>query len=222
MGDFTLINVVEDFHADNAGTSDTSDQINNAFLTVPASAPPNVAQGAIVYFPRGTYLINKPLVRQRSFTRCVGEGKDATVIRLDAATWTATISNADPAGSFMFDLFDYSVTDCAISDMRIDGNATNLSSSLTKSHLYSGILCSQRSLIERASIYDVWGYGFWTTGTSGEWTTIVDCDADLGKNALAQHPAGNDCIGGAGLRTKVLNDDLLNMPETPEQIADGE
>lgn len=100
---FTVINVVEDYSADNTGVNDTSDAINNALMAVPMVAPPNVAQGAIVYFPRGTYLINKPLRRHTSFTRCVGEGKDATVILLDHATWQGTISGAGPLSRTVFD-----------------------------------------------------------------------------------------------------------------------
>lgn len=200
----TVINVVEDYTADNTGVSDASDAINNALAAVPTGVSPNIAQGAIVYFPRGTYLINKPLRRQVSFTRCVGEGKSATVIFLNDAGWQGTVSPADPAGSFMFDLQSYSVTDCAISDMRIDGAARTLTSSNgTTSDLYSGILCSARSLIERVQIYDVWGYGLWIFGQTAEWTTLLDCDADRGTNAFTG-AGGNDCIGGGGRRVKVV------------------
>lgn len=205
MGNLTVINVTDPpYNADNTGATDTSDNINHALMDVPVGVQPNIAQGAIVYFPRGTYLINKPLRRHVSFTRCVGEGKDATVIFLDHATWQGTISPADPVGSFIFDLDAYSVTDCAIADMRIDGAARNLTSANgTNSSLYCGILCSARTLIERVQIYDVWGYGLWIFGQSAEWTTLVDCDADRGTNNFSG-TGGKDTIGGGGRRTKIV------------------
>jgi len=162
MGNLTVINVVSDYSGDNTGATDTSTQINNALANVPVGISPNVAEGAIVYFPKGTYLIKQPLKRKVSFTRCVGEGKTSTVIKLDPATWQGTPSPADPTKSFIFDL-DYSVTDCLISDMRIDGSAGTLPGSVAKD-LYCGIVCSARNLIERVSIYDVWGYGLWIFG----------------------------------------------------------
>ena len=60
MGNFTVINVVSEYSADNTGATDTSTQINNALAAVPVGVTPNIAQGAIVYFPKGTYLIQKP------------------------------------------------------------------------------------------------------------------------------------------------------------------
>ena len=42
----------------------------------------------------GTYLISKSLMREVSFTRCVGEGKDATTILLDPNNWIGTVSPA--------------------------------------------------------------------------------------------------------------------------------
>src|SRR5579863_8540057 len=183
MGDLSVINVVTDYSADNTGASDTSDQINNALLAVPGPGSPNEAQGAIVYFPRGTYLIQKHLIVQVPFTRCVGEGKHATVILLDHANWQEALSPADTARAYMFDLQNFGVTDCMISDMRIDGNARSLTETNgTDPDLYCGILCSPRHLIERVSIFDVWGYGLWFNGADAEWTTLVDCDADQGTN----------------------------------------
>ncbi len=201
MGNLTVINVVSDYNADNTGATDTSTHINNALANVPVGVSPNVAEGAIVYFPRGTYLIQQPLLRKVPFTRCVGEGKNATVIKLDAANWQGTPSPADPTKSFMLDL-NYSVTDCIISDMRIDGSAGTLPGSVAKD-LYCGILCSARNLVERVSIYDVWGYGLWIFGQNAAWTTLVDCEADLGTNKNAGN-GGDDTIGGGGVRTKIV------------------
>jgi hypothetical protein len=204
MGAITVINVVDDWHADNTGRNDTSDQINMALAAVPSGPPNNPETGATVYFPRGQYLINKPLIRKVSFTRCVGEGKSASVILLDHANWSGTVSLADPVGSFMFDLPDYSVTDCAIVDLLINGAAGLLTSANgTDPTKYSGILCSARNEIARVRIYDVWGYGMWIFGQKGEWTTVVDCDADLGKNN-STGTGGNDTIGGGGRRIKVV------------------
>lgn len=143
MGNLTVINVTDPpYNADNTGANDTSDAINNALAHVPVGVPPNIAMGALVYFPRGTYLINKPLMRHVSFTRCVGEGKEATVILIDVANWQPIISPADPVGAFVFDLQSYSITNCAIADLRIAGNATHIPGTATLSGNYSGILCS--------------------------------------------------------------------------------
>jgi hypothetical protein len=203
MGNLSVINVVTDYSADNSGATDTSTQINNALAAVPKSGSPNIAQGAIVYFPAGTYLINNTLVAQTPFTRCVGEGKDATVILLDAENWKGITSPADPTRSYMFDFQANAATDSMIADMRIDGAAGSLPPSATNPQLYCGVLPSVRNLIERVSIYDVWGYGLWIYGTPSEWTTLVDCDADLGTNK-STGTGGNDTIGGGGVRTKIV------------------
>ncbi|MBV8808673.1 MAG: hypothetical protein JO033_08360 [Acidobacteriaceae bacterium] len=201
----TVINVVEDYSADNTGATDTDDQINAALLNVPVGQPPNVAAGALVYFPRGTYKIKKPLIRQVSFTRCVGEGKVATVIKLDAANWQGIISPTDPAGSFIFDLQRPAVTDCAVTDMRIDGSAGSLQETDgTKSANYSGILCSARDEIARVSLYDIWGFGLWIFGQKAANARVLDCEADRGSNPHATtHTGGNDCIGGGSVRSKI-------------------
>ena len=217
MGNFTVINVVSEYSADNTGATDTSTQINNALAAVPVGVAPNIAQGAIVYFPKGTYLIQKPLVRQVSYTRCVGEGKDATVIFLDHANWQGTPSPADPSRSYMFDLQSFSVTDCMISDMRIDGAARNLTSNNgTQPAPYCGVLCSARNLFERVSIYDVWGYGLWIFGQNAAWTTLVDCEADRGTNGYTG-TGGNDTIGGGGVRTKIVR--FYWMPKLAKNSA---
>jgi hypothetical protein len=207
MGNLTVINVTDSpYNADNSGANDTSDAINAALAAVPVGTGTNVAAGAIVYFPRGTYLINKPLRRQVSFTRCVGEGKKATVILLDYLNWVGSISPADPAGSFMFDLESYLITDCTISDMEINGNAQNLLGTATESNLYSGILCGLRSEVHRVKINDVWGFGLYIE-SQAPYTAVVDCDADRGFNPHfngGQGSPGNDCIGGGSLRSKIV------------------
>lgn len=79
MGDFTLINVKQGGAFGDGHTDDTT-AINNGLAAVPVNNP---GTGATVYFPRGVYLISSQLIRTVSFTRCVGEGKDATTILLD-------------------------------------------------------------------------------------------------------------------------------------------
>jgi hypothetical protein len=207
MGNLTVINVTNaPYNADNSGATDTSDAINAALAAVPVGILPNVAAGAIVYFPRGTYLINKPLRRQVSFTRCVGEGKNATVILLDPLNWVGTVSPADPAGAFIFDLESYMVTDCTISDMLINGSAKNLPGTAAQSNLYSGILCSARDEIARVRLFDIWGFGLWIE-SQAPYTAVVDCDADHGFNPHYNNDEGshgNDCIGGGSLRSKIV------------------
>ncbi len=205
-GNLTVINVTDPpYNADNSGATDASHPINLALANVPTGSSPNVAQGAIVYFPPGTYLINNTLVAKTPFTRCVGAGKDATVILMNKASWPGIPSPADPNGSsYMLDFLAYGATDSTIEDMTINGAAGNLGQTdPTKSKLYSGVLCSARNFIERVSIYDVWGYGLWIFGSAAEWTTLVDCDADAGSNPNAHSP-GNDTIGGGGVRTKIV------------------
>ena len=204
----TVINVVEDYSADNTGGSDAAPAINTALQAVPNGPPNNPSVGAIVYFPRGEYLIGSPLYRRASFTRCIGEGTTATKLKLDTATWQGVISPTDPVGSFIFDLASSLVTDCTVTDMRIDGSAGSLPSGLqtSTSANFSGILCSLRDEIARVSLYDIWGYALWISDTKAAYVRVIDCEADLGFNfhSLPQPSGGNDCIGGGGVRVKIV------------------
>src|SRR5579863_5552673 len=164
MGSLTVFNVMTDYGAFGDGLTDDTAAINRAFAAVP---PPGVYTngGALVYFPSGTYLISGPLSRQVPYTRCVGEGKDSTVIRVNPSSWSGDPSPTEPGLSFIFDLAAPDVTDCTVEDMTIDGNARNLGSDPPySSAMYSGILCSMRNMIEQVNIYDVWGYGLWISG----------------------------------------------------------
>jgi glucan 1,3-beta-glucosidase len=82
QGNLTVYNV-QDFGATGNGSTDDTADIQKALNAVPA-ATPLIPSGAIVYFPRGNYLISQPLIRQQSNTRCVGEGINATTITLSA------------------------------------------------------------------------------------------------------------------------------------------
>jgi len=200
VGNLTVLNVMTDYGAFGDGVADDTAAINAAFAAVPAANPPHTNGGAIVYFPSGTYLVSGPLTRQVSYTRCVGEGKDSTTIRLNPETWTGAASPAEPDLSFILDLAHYNVTDCSVEDMTIDGQAQNLESPGT-SALYSGILCSARSMIERVNLYDVWGYGLWISGQNARFTRVIDCEADLGS---FKGDGGSDCIGGGGYRISIV------------------
>jgi hypothetical protein len=140
-------------------------------------------------------------MRVSPFTRCVGEGKTATTIQLNASLWQPTISPTDPVGAFIFDLQSPSVTDCAVTDMRINGSAGSIQLSMGSSN-YSGILCSLRDEIARVSLFDVWGYGLWISDTKAAYARVIDCEADRGLSAAGN--AGNDCIGGGGVRVKIV------------------
>jgi hypothetical protein len=205
----TVINVTDITYAGGAkgnGVHDDSDAIIAAFAAVPMSTPNVPGSGAIVYLPAGNYLITKPLKRTVSGTRCVGEGKDATWISIDPNNWSGTISPADPTGSFMLDLQSYSVKDCTVEDLTLNGAALNLPPGLTNSALYSGILCSVGSEIIRVTLNDIWGYGLWISDTTAAYTKVIDCDADLGFNPHGppNKMGGNDCIGGGAVRTKIV------------------
>jgi len=107
VGYLTVINVT-DFGAVGDGLTDDTVAINSALMAVPSGGP-LIQGGAIVYFPAGTYMVSSPLVRQVSYTRCVGEGKDATTVKLAPTSWTGAPSMAEPDKSFIFDLLSYDV-----------------------------------------------------------------------------------------------------------------
>ncbi|MGA8576066.1 MAG: glycosyl hydrolase family 28-related protein [Candidatus Cybelea sp.] len=200
MGNLTVINVIKDHGAKGDGKTDDTSAIQSALNdSTLAGNLPYTQTGGIVYFPRGTYLISQNLLRQYSNTQCVGEGKNATTIKIDVAGWKGNASPTEPTLSFMFDLASYSVKDCLISDLTIDGSAGQIQATMNAGS-WSGILCSQRSIIERVSIYDVWGFGLWVFGDSASFTRIIDCDADLGLGVVG----GKDCIGGGAKRTSLV------------------
>ena len=202
IGYVTVINVM-DYGATGLGTSDDTTAIQRALNAVPA-ATANTPSGAIVYFPQGTYLISSPLTRTKSNTHILGEGKDATIIRLNVGFWTPSASPLNPSLSFMLDLGGATITDCSVRDLTIDGRASALTVTGNSSQGYCGILAGIRSEITRVNIYDVWGYGIWIFGSNAEWVRVIDCEADLGSNPRAiGYVDGNDCIGGGGMRSLI-------------------
>jgi hypothetical protein len=187
------------------GVADDTAAIQTALDAVPAYDPTgDVPSGAIVYFPEGNYLISKPLVRQQPFTACIGAGKDATQITLNQASWDPVPSPADPSRSYILDQSSLDNTDCLVSDMTIDGDATHGPTGMASAN-QCGILVLQRDIISRVNLYDIWGYCLWIFGASAEWSKVLDCEAWLGSNPNANsgYAKGSDCIGGGGMRTLI-------------------
>ena len=196
---------VQTFGAFGDGVHDDTGAIQDAMNAVPPFNPiGSIPAGGIVYFPEGNYLISQPLLRQQPNTACIGAGKDATVITLNQPTWSGAPSPADPSRSYMLDLSDLSNTDCTVTDLTLNGRATDgPSTSLSKTQC--GILISSRNVISRVNLYDIWGYGLWIFGPNAQWARVLDCEAWLGSNPQASsgYGPGNDCIGGGGTRTLI-------------------
>ncbi len=193
MGNLTVINVVTDFGAVGNGTHDDAPNINNALASVLTSPTP----GAIVYAPPGNYLIKNPLMRKVSFTRFIGAGKTATTITIDKNS-ASNFVQADGRG-FVFDQGS-GVSDCGISDLTIDGNHRNYQENPPTGYA-GGIRSSIRELVERVSFFDIFGWAIWLQGQGSDHALIVDCDAD---SPSSPSTGGNDCIGGASHRVKVV------------------
>jgi len=92
-GDYQVFrNVVEDFGADNTGESDTTEALNAASASWNSDSVGGdrtrcgeecgntFAQGAIVFFPGGTYKICSPVI-QYYFTQFVGDPNDMPIIK---------------------------------------------------------------------------------------------------------------------------------------------
>ncbi len=205
MGNLTVINVVTDFGATGNGLADDTLAIQNALDAVPAGGLlGGIQPGAMVYFPQGSYLISTPLLRKQANTHLVGEGKNATTIRLNPAAWSKTTSPLDSTKSFMIDLGSKTFTDCSIRDMTLDGSARNLLEATNESALFCGIFAGLRDEFIRVNLYDIWGYGLWIFGGTGDYAKVIDCEAWLGANSNAgSYGPGNDCIGGGGERTVI-------------------
>ncbi|KAI1325288.1 glycoside hydrolase family 55 protein [Xylariaceae sp. FL0255] len=76
-------NVVDDYGADNTGTFDTTEAINAAILNgnrCGEECGSSFTQGAIVYFPPGTYLICTPII-QYYYTQFIGDALDPPTIK---------------------------------------------------------------------------------------------------------------------------------------------
>jgi hypothetical protein len=200
VGDFTVINVVTDYGAVGDGVTDDTTAINNALLAVPNGA---TGVGAIVYFPAGAYRVSAPLVRRVSYTRCIGEGKSATVIVVNPADANNFISPVNSTLGCIFDIASTDLTDCAVIDMTINGMASSMGGLLPPptNNYCGGIYCTEREHVERVTFYDVFGWAIWLD--QGPYTKVIDCDADLGVGPEPGH-LGNDCIGGAPLRVRII------------------
>ncbi|KAK2598031.1 hypothetical protein QQS21_005868 [Conoideocrella luteorostrata] len=76
-------NVVDDFKADNTGEKDATEAINAAILDgnrCGQECGNTFSQGAIVYFPAGTYKICRPIV-QLYYTQLIGDPNDRPIIK---------------------------------------------------------------------------------------------------------------------------------------------
>jgi hypothetical protein len=203
MGDFTVINVVTDYGAHGDGIHDDTAAINNALAAVPNGTSPPGTMGAIVYFPAGKYLVSSPLIRQSSYTRCVGEGKGATVISVNPADVNTFISPVDSTLGCVFDIETTAVTDCSVMDLTIDGMARNMGGENPEpnNNYCGGIYCTAGEQVERVVFYDVFGWAIWLN--QAPYAKVIDCDADLGTGPGMGH-YGNDCIGGAPFRVSII------------------
>ncbi|HEY1882382.1 MAG TPA: glycosyl hydrolase family 28-related protein [Candidatus Cybelea sp.] len=158
---------VMDHGAVGDGATDDTAAIQNTIAMIPG--PVGLKQGGgIVFFPEGTYLISAPLRLLQAYTAITGHSKGASVIRLDQQHWSGALSPVDTSKSYMLDKNHSSVTDCTISDLTFDGQAQNAPADGT-SKTQSGILVLSRDIISRVNLYDIWGYGLFIFGDSGEY-----------------------------------------------------
>ena len=204
MGNLTVINVVTDYGAHGDGVHDDTTAINNALAAVPEGRWRREFPAPSVYFPAGKYFVSSPLIRQASFTRCVGEGKGASVILVNPADVNNFVSPVDSTLGCVFDIESTDLTDCAVMDLTIDGMARAMGTEGNpepKNNYCGGIYCTEREHVERVVFYDVFGWAIWLN--QGPYTKVIDCDADLGTGPEAGH-LGNDCIGGAPLRASII------------------
>lgn len=192
MGQPLVVNITDPpYNAVGDGVTDDTSAINLALSMVPAS-------GAIVYAPAGTYLVSSRLLRQVSYTRFVGAGKNATTILVAPNSWAGFFPGGN--AGWVFDL-QGGPNDCSVEDLTIDGNDRGQTTSEPSKGAAGGINCSAREFVNRVSLYDIFGWSVWFGGQSSQLAQLVDCDAD---SPSAGQRAGNDTIGGLGHRNKVV------------------
>jgi hypothetical protein len=200
-----LVVNVKDHGATGNGSTDDSTAIN-AVLTTAAGNP-----GTIVYFPKGIYLVNHPLIIP-GFTTLVGTGwgsttQDQTTIKLgngsSGATWnkwgvlTSSIAagNAASAGNSIF-----------ITDMKIDGNNSSNGNAI--------VLMNQQSRVQNVRIANFIGttagsdgYGIWFAGQ-----TIPNSDVLV-----------NNCVANTVINCRVgCNNSRIYSDDSGSRYTDGQ
>ena len=86
---------VKDFGANGDGVTDDTAAINRAIKELASST---TTASRKLYMPAGTYLISSP-VKLFPNTNLIGEGREATIIRLDTSGQTAVVQTADMGGN---------------------------------------------------------------------------------------------------------------------------
>ncbi|KAE8355097.1 pectate lyase superfamily protein-domain-containing protein [Aspergillus coremiiformis] len=96
--DYKVYRNVKDFGAKGDGTTDDTDAINQAISSgnrCGQGCDSSTVTPALVYFPRGTYVVSKPII-QYYYTQMVGDALDLPVIKASASFSGMAVFDADP------------------------------------------------------------------------------------------------------------------------------